>query len=143
VADAPELIPSDALARVYSFPAPHPGRHAKEEKMRTKPTLVLGATGKTGRRVAERLTARGLPVRLGSRSGEPPFDWDDRATWTPAVNGTGATYVTYYPDLAIPGAADTVGAFANLAVKSGVRRLVLRSGRGSRARMCQRSSSRS
>jgi uncharacterized protein YbjT (DUF2867 family) len=111
--------------------------------MTTKLTLVLGATGKTGRRVAERLTARGLPVRLGSRSGEPPFDWDDRATWTPAVNGTGATYVTYYPDLAIPGAADTVGAFANLAVKSGVRRLVLRSGRGSRARMCQRSSSRS
>jgi hypothetical protein len=34
-----------------------------------QPTLVLGATGKTGRRVAERLTARGLPVRIGSRSG--------------------------------------------------------------------------
>jgi uncharacterized protein YbjT (DUF2867 family) len=98
--------------------------------MTKKPTLVLGATGKTGRRVAERLTARGLPVRLGSRSGEPPFDWDDRATWTPALSGTDATYVTYYPDLAMPGAADTVGAFANLAVKSGVRRLVLLSGRG-------------
>jgi uncharacterized protein YbjT (DUF2867 family) len=98
--------------------------------MTKKPTLVLGATGKTGRRVAERLTARGLPVRLGSRSGEPPFDWDDRAAWTPALSGTDATYVTYYPDLAMPGAADTVGAFANLAVKSGVRRLVLLSGRG-------------
>ena len=47
----------------------------------TKPTLVLGGTGKTGRRVAERLTARGLPVRIGSRSGEPPFDWEDRSTW--------------------------------------------------------------
>ena len=40
-----------------------------------KPTLVLGGTGKTGRRVVERLTARGLPARVGSRSGEPAFDW--------------------------------------------------------------------
>ncbi len=35
----------------------------------TKTTLVLGGTGKTGRRVVERLAARGLPVRVGSRSG--------------------------------------------------------------------------
>ena len=98
--------------------------------MTTRQTLVLGATGKTGRRVAERLSARGVPVRPGSRSGKPPFDWDDRATWTPALHGMGAAYVTYYPDLAIPGAAATVGDFANLAVKSGVRRLVLLSGRG-------------
>ena len=98
--------------------------------MTTRQTLVLGATGKTGRRVAERLTARGVPVRPGSRSGKPPFDWDDRATWTPALHGMGAAYVTYYPDLAIPGAAATVGDFANLAVKSGVQRLVLLSGRG-------------
>ena len=34
-----------------------------------KTTLVIGATGKTGRRVAERLKARNLPVRIGSRSG--------------------------------------------------------------------------
>ena len=33
----------------------------------TKPILVLGGTGKTGRRVVERLTARGLPARVGSR----------------------------------------------------------------------------
>jgi uncharacterized protein YbjT (DUF2867 family) len=39
-----------------------------------RPILVLGGTGKTGRRVAERLAARGLPVRIGSRSGRPPFD---------------------------------------------------------------------
>ena len=58
--------------------------------MTTKPTLVLGATGKTGRRVAERLTARAVPVRPGSRSGKPPFNWDDRATWTAALNGMGA-----------------------------------------------------
>ncbi|MGH9230478.1 MAG: NmrA family transcriptional regulator, partial [Acidimicrobiales bacterium] len=43
-----------------------------------RPTLVLGGTGKTGRRVVDRLTARGLPVRVGSRSGQPPFDWGDQ-----------------------------------------------------------------
>lgn len=37
----------------------------------TKPILILGGTGKTGRRLAERLTARGIPVRIGSRSGTP------------------------------------------------------------------------
>jgi phosphoglycerate dehydrogenase-like enzyme len=61
-----------------------------------QPTLVLGGTGKTGRRVAERLAARGLPVRVGSRSGEPPFDWEDRAIWGPALSGVDALYLTYY-----------------------------------------------
>ena len=98
--------------------------------METTPTLVLGATGKTGRRVAERLTARGIPIRLGSRSGNPPFDWEDRNTWPSVLRGVSAAYVTYYPDISVPGAADTVGAFAEMAVESGVRRLVLLSGRG-------------
>ena len=84
-----------------------------------KATLVLGGTGKTGRRVVERLRARGLPTRVGSRSGEPPFDWDDRATWAPALQGVGSVYVSYYPDLAVPGAVETVGSFAELAVASG------------------------
>ena len=93
-------------------------------------TLVVGGTGKTGRRVAERLTAGGVPVRIGSRSAEPPFDWEDQSTWAPALRDVESAYVTYYPDLAVPGAADTVRAFAELAVKSGVGRLVLLSGRG-------------
>jgi uncharacterized protein YbjT (DUF2867 family) len=93
------------------------------------PTLVLGGTGKTGRRVVERLTARGLSTRIGSRSGEPRFDWDDRSTWAPALEGVGSVYVTHYLD-AIPGAAETVGSFAELAVESGIPRLVLLSGRG-------------
>jgi uncharacterized protein YbjT (DUF2867 family) len=93
-------------------------------------TLVLGGTGKTGRRIVERLTARGVPTRAGSRSAKPPFDWDDRDTWEPALRDVGAAYISFYPDLAVPGAADTVGAFALLAVERGVRRLVLLSGRG-------------
>jgi uncharacterized protein YbjT (DUF2867 family) len=100
--------------------------NTKEKKM----TLVLGGTGKTGRRVAERLKARGMPTRVGSRSGEPPFDWEDAATWAPALQNVESVYVSYYPDLAIPGAPATVRAFAELAVQNGVRRLVLLSGRG-------------
>jgi uncharacterized protein YbjT (DUF2867 family) len=95
-----------------------------------KMTLVIGGTGKTGRRVAERLTARGLPVRIGSRSSQPPFDWEDQATWAPALDGVGAVYVSYYPDLAAPGAVEAVGSFAEVAVANGVRRLVLLAGRG-------------
>jgi uncharacterized protein YbjT (DUF2867 family) len=93
-------------------------------------TLVLGGTGKTGRRVAERLQARGVPVRIGSRSGEPPFDWEDRSTWPAALAGMGAVYVSYYPDIAARGAVEAVASFADLAVTSGVPRLVLLSGRG-------------
>jgi len=101
--------------------------HANED---TRETLVLGGTGKSGRRVAERLLARGVPTRIGSRSGRPPFDWEDRSTWAPALEGVRAAYVTYYPDLAVPGAAEVVGSFAELAVRSGARRLVLLAGRG-------------
>jgi uncharacterized protein YbjT (DUF2867 family) len=95
-----------------------------------KPTLVLGGTGKTGRRVAERLSARGVPTRIGSRSGEPPFDWEKPDTWAAVLEGVESAYVSYYPDLAIPGAVETVGSFAELAVESGVPRLVLLAGRG-------------
>jgi uncharacterized protein YbjT (DUF2867 family) len=94
-----------------------------------KPILVLGGTGKTGRRVVERLTARGLPTRVGSRSGEPPFDWDDRDTWAPVLHGVGSVYVSHYLD-ALPGSAEVIGSLAELAVASGIRRLVHLSGRG-------------
>lgn len=55
--------------------------------------LVLGGTGKTGRRVTARLQERGRRVRIGSRSGEPPFDWDAPATWEPALRGVEAAYL--------------------------------------------------
>lgn len=92
--------------------------------------LVLGATGKTGRRVVERLSARGLVPRHGSRSGSPRFDWEDRETWAAALDGIERVYVSYYPDVAAPGATDVIGAFARCAVSAGVQRLVLLSGRG-------------
>ena len=96
----------------------------------TKPTLVISSTGKTGSRVAERLEARGLPVRPGSRSANPPFDWEDPDTWAAALDGAGAAYVSYYPDIAIPGAVEAVAALAETALENGVKRLVLLSGRG-------------
>jgi uncharacterized protein YbjT (DUF2867 family) len=95
-----------------------------------KPILVLGATGKTGRRVVERLRARGVPTRVGSRSGSPPFDWEIRSTWEPALEGVSAVYLTYYPDLAMPGAVEATRAFAEVAVRKGVKRMALLSGRG-------------
>src|SRR5215211_2108173 len=93
-------------------------------------TLVLGGTGKTGRRVVDRLTARGHLVRVGSRSHTPAFDWNDQSTWPAALRDIGAAYITYYPDLAIHGAAEQAGTFVALALQHGVRRLVLLSGRG-------------
>jgi uncharacterized protein YbjT (DUF2867 family) len=105
-------------------------KEIRNQTMKRKPTLVLGGTGKTGRRVVERLTARDLPVRIGSRSGEPHFDWEDPATWSATLAGAGAVYLSYYPDLAVPGAVNTVASFVEQAMAQGVRRLVLLSGRG-------------
>jgi len=92
--------------------------------------LILGATGKTGSRITQRLQHAGLPVRLGSRGANPPFDWEDRGTWEATLDGIDAVYISYQPDLAVPGAVETIQAFTDLAVKSGVRKLVLLSGRG-------------
>jgi len=101
-------------------------------------TLVLGGTGKTGRRVAQRLSARGRSVRIGSRSAAPAFDWDDESSWGPVLEGVSAAYVTFQPDLALPGTSDRIRQFAELAGRAGVRRLVLLSGRGEpEAQLCE------
>lgn len=94
------------------------------------PVLVIGGTGKTGRRVAERLVKRGIPVRVAARSSQLAFDWERPETWASALEGVRSAYVTFYPDLALPGAAAAVGALAAVALERGVRRLVLLSGRG-------------
>jgi uncharacterized protein YbjT (DUF2867 family) len=93
-------------------------------------TLILGGTGKTGRRVADRLRDRGVPVRIASRTGAVRFDWDDQATWAPLLEGVEAMYVAYPPDLAAPTSGPHLRAMAAQAVESGVRKLVLLSGRG-------------
>jgi uncharacterized protein YbjT (DUF2867 family) len=100
--------------------------------------LVLGGTGKTGRRIIRLLHERGVAVRSGSRAANPAFDWEDQTSWPAALQDMTAVYIAYQPDLAVPGADQTIQAFVELAVASGARRLVLLSGRGEpEARRCE------
>lgn len=92
--------------------------------MAERPILVLGATGSTGSRVAAQLAAAGHPVRRASRRGDVRFDWSDRDTWTPALEGVERVYLMA-PD-GLPVDPD----FVRVAVDGGVRRLVLLSSRG-------------
>jgi uncharacterized protein YbjT (DUF2867 family) len=92
--------------------------------------LVIGATGKTGRRVAEKLREKGLSVRAVSRSTEIAFDWNSQSGWAAALEGVTQAYVTYQPDLALPGAVDAIRAFLMVAKTAGVKHVVLLSGRG-------------
>lgn len=98
--------------------------------MTPNPILVIGANGKTGSRVANRLVDRGLPVRRGSRNAPIPFDWDAPETWPAALAGVSAAYITYFPDLAFPGAVEKLEALCSRAVEADIGRLVLLSGRG-------------
>ena len=101
--------------------------------------LVLGATGKTGRRIVERLEARGFPTRKGSRSEFPSFDWGNDANWDDCLADVKTVYINYAPDLAIPGATDSIQAFVDRAKQHGVGRFVLLSGRGEEeAQACER-----
>lgn len=93
-------------------------------------TTIIGGAGKTGSRVARGLRSAGHPVRLASRTGDVHFDWTDEATWDEALEGAGRVYVTFQPDLGLPGADEIIGSFARRAVASGTSRLVLLSGRG-------------
>lgn len=98
--------------------------------MQTSPILVIGATGKTGARIVKHLEQLGLAVRPASRSSAIPFDWEDPATWGPALHGVSAAYISYFPDLAFPGAVEKVEALCKEAKVAGVQRIVLLSGRG-------------
>lgn len=106
--------------------------------MSTPPILVIGATGKTGRRIVSRLQARQIAVRPGSRQSPIVFDWQQRQTWAAALEGIEAAYVSYYPDLAAPQAPDDIAAFVASARAAGLKRLVLLTGRGeSNAQACE------
>ncbi|MCO6510867.1 MAG: NAD(P)H-binding protein [Aridibacter famidurans] len=100
--------------------------------------FVTGGTGKTGRRIVELLEEKGVPVRIGSRSARPPFEWDNPKGWNDCLEGVNSIYVSYSPDLAIPGAKESISTLLDLAQRSGVERVVLLSGRGeSEAQACE------
>lgn len=98
--------------------------------MTSQPILVIGANGKTGSRVAARLEALGIAIRRGSRNSPTPFDWDAPETWHGALKGVRSAYVTYFPDLAFPGAVEKLESLCETARDAGVDHLVLLSGRG-------------
>ncbi|MEP4196833.1 MAG: NmrA family NAD(P)-binding protein [Aliishimia sp.] len=98
--------------------------------MQPNPILIIGATGKTGSRVAVRLEKKGFAIRRGSRGADIPFDWDAPETWKPALSGVSKAYVTYFPDLAFPGAVEKLEAFVSVATEIGLAHIVLLSGRG-------------
>ncbi|MER6349422.1 NmrA family NAD(P)-binding protein [Streptomyces sp. NPDC001595] len=90
--------------------------------------VVTGASGRTGRRVAEAARAAGLTVRPASRA--HGFDWDSPGTWAGTLRGADAAYLVHPADVGAPSATAAVGRLAREAVALGVRRLVLLSARG-------------
>ena len=98
--------------------------------MKQSPILIIGKNGKTGARFNQRLQGLGFDTRPVSRSTSPAFDWDKPATWNSAIAGTRVAYVTYQPDLAVPGAEATIKEFVHIAAEAGVEHIVLLSGRG-------------
>ena len=106
--------------------------------MEEKKILVLGGKGKTGSRVAERLTKLGKTIRIGSRSEKPSFDWENPETWAGALEGMDTVYITFQPDLAVPGALKPIEEFTSQAVKAGIQKMVLLSGKGEKeAELCE------
>lgn len=106
----------------------------------TGPTTfaVIGATGKTGRRVADLLEHHGHAVRRLARGTSPRFDWTRPDGWAQALRGVDRLYVTYVPDLAAPGADAMITRLTGAARTAGVQRVVLLSGRGEQgARRCE------
>ena len=106
--------------------------------MKSEKILVLGGTGKTGRKVAQQLQEKGKSVRIGSRASNPPFDWEKPNTWESALVGIAKVYITFQPDLAVPGALEAIEQFTVAAKKEGVSKLVILSGKGEKeAELCE------
>ena len=98
--------------------------------MNVENILIIGGTGKTGRRVAEQLKKKGIEPRIGSRNALPSFDWNNKETWVESLDGIEKMYVTYHPDLAVPGAKEAIESLTYLAKELGVKKMVLLSGKG-------------
>lgn len=94
------------------------------------PLVVIGASGKTGRRVLSRLRSRGYSPLAASRSGAVHFDWQARETWRNVLLPNAHHYLSVAPDLAAPGVVNMVRDFVDAARDARVKRLVLLSGRG-------------
>ncbi|MBF4515546.1 NAD(P)H-binding protein [Flavobacterium sp. ANB] len=107
--------------------------------MNNQKILVLGANGKTGSRVVERLQKiNEVEIRIGSRSTAQPFDWENPETWSAVLQDIDSVYITFQPDLAVPAAAEIIQQFVVLATKLGVQKMVLLSGRGEKeAQICE------
>ena len=94
-----------------------------------QPVLVLGGTGKTGRRIARLLTEAGQPVRVAARSGsDVRFDWDDAATHPTALAGADRVYLV--PPANSITFRDQVVEFLGRAAEAGVRHVTYLSARG-------------
>jgi len=106
--------------------------------MKTENILVIGGTGKTGRRIVTQLEALGHNVRIGSRSNSPSFDWHHPENWAASVEGMDKIYITYQPDLAVPGALDAIEQLVKISKRAHVKKVVLLSGKGEReAQLCE------
>ncbi len=100
--------------------------------------LVIGGTGKTGKRIVNLLNQLGHNVRVGSRGGNPAFDWHNPEGWPAAVEGMDAIYITYQPDLAVPGALEAIEGLVKVSKNGHVKKLVLLSGKGEKeAQLCE------
>lgn len=95
--------------------------------MEKKEYLVLGATGKTGRRVVDQLKKRGEVVRAAAPSLEVKFDWNDPQTWEPALSGAYGVYLVVPVD---ENSVETTERFVAAMEKTGVSRVALLSARG-------------
>jgi len=95
-----------------------------------KPVLIIGGMGKTGKRVNKNLVEKGVETRPVSRSTTPAFDWNDTNTWQACLEGVKSVYVTYQPDLAVPGADIAIKRLCEMALANDVKQIVLLSGRG-------------
>jgi len=94
------------------------------------PILIIGGNGKTGKRVVKKLVDKGINPRAVSRSTTPAFDWNHPDTWDLCLADVKSIYVTYQPDLAVPGADTAIQELTERALENGVEHMVLLSGRG-------------
>ena len=91
---------------------------------------VIGAIGKTGHRIADRLEADGRAVRRLARGTAPAFDWSKPDGWEEALRGIQRLYIAYVPDLAAPGSDLATTRLLAVSRAVGITRIVLLSGRG-------------